>query len=67
MNIPKGGKIGLNRRSGTGTGSGNITETFLEANYLKLDCSNDPLTGTLQTDERVDINGTYEYIIQEEF
>ena len=39
--------------------------TTVAATYLKLDCSNDPLTATLQTSTRIDIDSTSEYLLVE--
>lgn len=66
------GIAGIVKNTADGLLSGGNTITVSEindisTNYLKLDCSNDPLTGTLQTSDELDINGTTEYLKQEEW
>jgi len=40
-------------------------EDGIDATYLRLDCTNDPLSGTLQTSNILQINGETEYLKQE--
>ena len=42
-----------------------VSDSYLDAGYLRLDCSNDPLTGVLHIDDKIEYTDTTEYIDQE--
>lgn len=42
-----------------------LTVATAATTYLKLDCTNDPLTGVLHCDDKIEYTDTAEYIDQE--